>query len=611
MSIKNILQLLLLGTFGVLGSIPGGAAQNNPRIASLSVIDEQVATRTFAVTFPEAVLTARENGLQELTMGDLPRTKVVGAPQIPFQEIRLALPPGTTVEGNLLPIEAEEFRRPLAAYAPMLPSAVSARLDESPVWVDVQLRVLHDQPIAVIRVFGATATSGNHVTSLKSGHLILTLTRDKQVPTIRALRNHQWRDVAKFVNNPQDLPSDPVHFAPSADGDYDYLIVTNSQLAQFEGQNDLATFRVALENAGLRTQVILVDDIARDGDGSDLPQRIRNAIRAEYLAHGIRYVLLLGDGDDQGAGAIIPARTLWSKIRGYNGQWMDIERQIPSDFYYSCLDGDFNGDGDDRWGEPNDGANGSDVDMLAEVTVGRLSVDTPAELQTVVRKSLAYRNRVQPKRVLLMGELLFQELDSWGKTYMEQLVGESTDHGYTTQGYSPQWTIERMYDKDKKWTGNQALAKINTGNYAMVNHLGHSNTTYNMRLSTSWGTPNFTNPNPFFFYTQGCYPGAFNANESFIEKLLRHENAFAGAIANSVFGLGPEDPDPSRTATPGASHMLHRQFIDALFSEGITALGEAHQDSKNDNMAYTGAQEMRWVFWSTNFFGDPSLPLQL
>ena len=33
------------------------------------------------------------------------------------------------------------------------------------------------------------------------------------------------------------------------------------------------------------------------------------------------------------------------------------ETYLPSDLYYSCLDGTYNYDGDDRWGEPTDGDN--------------------------------------------------------------------------------------------------------------------------------------------------------------------------------------------------------------------------------------------------------------
>ena len=125
-----------------------------------------------------------------------------------------------------------------------------------------------------------------------------------------------------------------------------------------------------------------------------------------------------------------------------------------------------------------------------------------------------------------------------------------------------------------------------------------------------FGFPKFTNANPFFYYTQGCYPGDFTANDCFIEKMVRHEKAAVASIANTAYGLGPEDPDPDSTATPGASQILHRTFINAIFNEGFTNLGAAHQRSKVFHIGYSSTQEMRWVYWVATYFGDPSLEFQ-
>jgi hypothetical protein len=55
---------------------------------------------------------------------------------------------------------------------------------------------------------------------------------------------------------------------------------------------------------------------------------------------------------------------------------------IPSDFYYQCLDGGFNSDQDQDWGEHTDGKDlpggGPGVDLMAEVYVGRAPVENPA-----------------------------------------------------------------------------------------------------------------------------------------------------------------------------------------------------------------------------------------
>ena len=143
----------------------------------------------------------------------------------------------------------------------------------------------------------------------------------------------------------------------------------------------------------------------------------------------------------------------------------------------------------------------------------------------------------------------------------------------------------------------------------MINHLGHSNTTYNMRMST-YEIDDFRNAKPFFYYTQGCFPGDFTANECFIELLVRHTNGAVASIANTSYGLGPEDPAPNTTETPGASQMLHRRFINAIFSEHVVNLGRANQVSKEEFIGLANTQEIRWVMWDANYFGDPSLELK-
>lgn len=569
-----------------------------------SAADESI--RSFDLAFPEPIFSETAHGL-EMTMPNLARTIDLEMPAVPFHEIRVALPPGSSAPRIALrDVESHELEQELAPYSPFPAPQGTPRHHGS---FDVQMQTLHGIPIAIVRVFAARTAAGLQV--LRKVRLEISFDEPAQgfAPDLR-LRPHQWTQVSAMVSNPDDLADLRAAQKNRLTASNDYLIITARRFADFRGPNDIPALQQSLSADGLHSSVVTVEEIAAKQSGADLIEKIRAHIRQQYQDSGIRYVLLLGDGDDRGNGATIPARKLWSKVRGYNGGWSIIEREIPADLYYACLDGTFNFDGDRLWGEPGDGENGGDVDLTAEVTVGRISVDSPQDMQNAIQKSIAFRSTPQSPRALMLGEMLFPELRLSGKAYLDQLVGQSTDHGYATQGFPSQWQVQRMYDDDGEWSGAQALSRINGGDFTFVHHIGHSNTSSNMRLSTGWNSPRFTNPRPYFYYTEGCYPGAFNADDSFIERLLRAPAAFAGAVANSVYGLGPEDPDPSQTATPGASHMLHRQFVDALFAEQQPSLGTAHQDSKHDNLAFSATQEMRWVFWAANYFGDPSLPLR-
>ena len=56
---------------------------------------------------------------------------------------------------------------------------------------------------------------------------------------------------------------------------------------------------------------------------------------------------------------------------------------IPADMYYGCVDPPectFNFDGDGRYGESNDGVGGGEVDLAAEIFVGRASVENATDV---------------------------------------------------------------------------------------------------------------------------------------------------------------------------------------------------------------------------------------
>ena len=159
---------------------------------------------------------------------------------------------------------------------------------------------------------------------------------------------------------------------------YDLLILTVEEFA-----DAFVPLKEAHEQRGLRTEIKTLKDISLI-PGQISPEDVRSFIRHEYKESGIEYVLLGGDAD------IIPARMLY--VYGKDEERWPMETTLPADFYFGCLDGEFNGDGDDKWGEPTDGENGGDVDLFAEVYVGRACIDDTTELSNFVRKTLAYEN---------------------------------------------------------------------------------------------------------------------------------------------------------------------------------------------------------------------------
>lgn len=93
---------------------------------------------------------------------------------------------------------------------------------------------------------------------------------------------------------------------------------------------------------------------------------------------GAKWVLLGGDTD------IIPVRQAFTTFYG--------SEYIATDMYYSCVDGNWNADGDSLYGEGYlDASNPGDyADLLPELYVGRAPVLTLAEAQNFVAKTMHY-----------------------------------------------------------------------------------------------------------------------------------------------------------------------------------------------------------------------------
>jgi len=157
------------------------------------------------------------------------------------------------------------------------------------------------------------------------------------------------------------------------------------------------------------------------------------------------------------------------------------EQSVPSDLYYQCLDGNYNSDGDNRWGEPNDGPGGGDVDLSAEVYIGRVSAENTDEMANWVYKDIAYENSASdPYRLnaMMVGEYLgFGGVSDYATDSMEEIRLGSDAHGYTTAGFvsAPTMTTSTLYDSPTyTWSAGD---------------LENCSTAASMASTTTWATP--------------------------------------------------------------------------------------------------------------------------
>ncbi|MFX0138260.1 MAG: C25 family cysteine peptidase, partial [Candidatus Hodarchaeota archaeon] len=398
-------------------------------------------------------------------------------------------------------------------------------------------------------------------------------------------------------------------------GPYDYVIITNVPLRDSPSDppniynfQDLADYK---NLHGIQTTIVTVEEIYAyynddylkvkydDDFYIDNQVRIREFIKDAYKNWEIEYVLLGGDGDRPGNipnNNIIPTRGFYC-LAGSNKDY-----NIVSDLYYAGLDGTWNTDEDDRWGEP-----GED-DLFAEVYVGRAPVGlssftVPAgeELSNFIRKTLAHEASLTLDDPYLYNVLMLGQ-DLW------PAPGDGGDHMDEIIPLIPErYNVYTLYDRDYWWSPSELISKINDGVH-IINHLGHAYAEGVMKLSVYpyfWGDNDpFENEKYFLGYSQGCLAGGFDLESDCISEcfIISEHGAFA-FIGNSRIGfIGP-------------GNSFHQGFIDAIFKEGIMEIGKANQDSKEDCIWYISSdyisQFYRWVYYTLNLLGDPTTTLYI
>lgn len=109
------------------------------------------------------------------------------------------------------------------------------------------------------------------------------------------------------------------------------------------------------------------------------PQKLIRDFITDKHTEGAEWVLLAG-GDD-----LIPS------LRVSRLWYLGDNDSVPTDYYYSCLDGDWNSDWDPNYGENEHPDVGDEIqDWIPDIYVGRIPVSTASEMKNIVSTIIEY-----------------------------------------------------------------------------------------------------------------------------------------------------------------------------------------------------------------------------
>ena len=374
-------------------------------------------------------------------------------------------------------------------------------------------------------------------------------------------------------------------------GGYDLLVVTKQQwVSAFD---DYVAFYQA---RGLRTHVVALETILETMEGQDNAEKLRNYIIQEYEDNGIMMVNLAGDVPD------IPYRGFYCHVDSGSGY---DDSNIPADLYYAALDGTWDDNGNNYWGEI-----GED-DLLPELGIGRMCFNQQSQLDNMLHKLMTYQ--AEPvlgefHNVILAGEHLWDDPNTNGSQYLELLIGTHDDNGYTTTCIPENYNFTRLYEEEGTWSDWQLRNTINQGTQ-YVHHDGHaySSSVAGWDISditdNNFSGANGVDHNYTFFHTSGCTCGNF-ASSCILEHMTKIANFAVATFGNSRQGWFNEGQ------TEGPAIHLHRETEDAYYNDRIPYGGMALREGKIATAPWVNAPgqweegALRWNFYDLNMMGD-------
>jgi len=362
---------------------------------------------------------------------------------------------------------------------------------------------------------------------------------------------------------------------PSAE----YLVIGPAAFFEDESIHSLKSLMLEKRARGITTKALTLEEIGLNYPGSDTQAKIREAVRAHYREEGTRYLLLVGNGY-----SITPTKILTVNMS---------EGNLPSDLYFGCLDGDFKS---------------KPYDMACEVAVGRAPATTIEDVHVFVRKSLTLQDVNEGDPLVWKTVNFGEKLDSstYASMSLKMLeIGGIAGQGVPTVGYPAQAEFYKLYETPKvTYSSTTVIQSLKLAPFYTLNHLGHCQTTYCLRLKAEV-IPEVKTSFPFFGITQGCFPGNMR-QANWASKMINLADGGAGAlVANSNYGW--YEPGGGN----GHSNRLHTMFYDTVFKEGSRGLGKTLYRAKERLIDQANSNSyMRWVLYETNLFGDPEVALR-
>lgn len=391
-----------------------------------------------------------------------------------------------------------------------------------------------------------------------------------------------------LVLNPQDID----RFAPPRKtgerqsaflpaGTYEHVI-----LAADIYKDSLTKLRDWRTRQGWRSIIVPIESVCAVYPGVDTAERMRNFLKDAETTWSTVFCFI--------------ARKDWPANqfrRGYAYVSGYPVENLPTDMYFSCLDGSWNADGDNTWGEPNDS-----VDCLADIHVGMITIDSWAELSKYLAK--IFRYEFSPDTGWFTKALLGNDV-TFSNNFNDSIANATP---------TPPWFDLKMYASGGMVTPSvQRYVDSLQSGYPLTAIIAHGNIDlYGMGGNVTSPIMNaLTNVNKLSMITAVCcHTGEWdqvgNTNGDCIaENMAFHApNGFIGVMMNARYGW-----------------VSVAEYFNYSISYGLLGYRTARRVTQGQALSYgkdywhplvavtTDTSKFRYEAYERNLFGEPAVPI--
>ena len=364
----------------------------------------------------------------------------------------------------------------------------------------------------------------------------------------------------------------------------------------------MAEWRTTSGGGGYRTKVVTTDDIYNTyGDGSVTPKAIKAFLTHAYQSWtppAPTYVVLFGDGTFDFRGIDTEIHVEPPELDGY----------IPT--HYIRTDS-FGRTASDHWYVTVSGH-----DEFTDMYIGRLSVETVNQADTIVDKILAYEQSPpngnwRRKIISVADDEISNSGDFIFKKSLDEIAKDHTRLGYETVEIFLEDITDEVEAKPADFPNlhPQRVAKdmiieaLGEG-AVLAQYAGHGGRVVWAHEiifdNASVDQVEETNKIPFMLVLS-CYNGYFDkpGEPSMAEKLLRKEK---GGIIGML--------SATRLTYGSGNDALNRIIFDMLFKRNVRQLGPLSFDSKVELLMTEGTGQID-VMMEYTLFGDPALQIAI